>query len=279
MQQLSMKKSTNIWYSGSVNTEPFIHVGRRLHMKQMKLESLFLCLLFILLTYLFSRSYYSLFFITLFVLLLLLGFFKENNRLFSWVLISFFMSYLVLFYIDLFIDRKHWTTYNQLLVSQLLLLIPIITSCYVIMKFKMKISDYFRLPALSIYQTITTFLLIGVGSMLLYYYHIGGTEVFFSILLFTGTRAILEEVLWRGILLTQIIKITNERIGVLVTSICFGINTTIYGFTPLLTFMFIIFGLVFGYFTVRTKSILPSIFAHLFVLHLLFIAGNLAIPI
>jgi uncharacterized protein len=279
MQQRSTKKSTNIWYSGSVNTEPFIHVGRRVQMKQIKLESLFLCLLFILLTYLFSRSYYSLFFITLFVLLLLLGFFKENNRLFSWLLISFFMSYLILFYIDLFIDRKQWTPYKQLLVSQLLLLIPIITSCYVIMKFKIKICHYFTLPSLSIFRTIFTILLIGVSGMLLYYFHIGGTAVFFSILLFTGTRAILEEVLWRGILLTQIIKITNERVGLLVTSVGFGLNTTIFGFTPLLTFMFILFGLIFGYLTVKTKSILPAIFAHVFVLHLLFISGYLSIPI
>jgi uncharacterized protein len=248
-------------------------------MKQKKFAGLFLCLLFILLTYLFSRSIYTLFFITLFVLLLLLGFFKEKNRLFSWLIISFFIGYLVLFYIDIFIDRNQWTPYNQLMVSQLLLLFPITTSCYVIMKFKIKISNYFAIPALSIFRTIFIIVIIGICSMLLYYYHIGGTRVFFSILLFSSTRAILEEVIWRGIVLTHIIKITNERVGVLVTSIGFGINTTIFGFTPLLTFMFILFGLLFGFLTIKTKSILPAIFAHLFVLHLLVIAGYLSLPI
>jgi uncharacterized protein len=275
----------NIWYSGSVNTEPFIHVGRRLYMKQMKFEALFLCLLFILLTYLFSRSYYSLFFLSLFVLLLLLGLLKEKNRLFSWLMISFFIGYLIIFYLDIYIDGFQLTPYNQLLVSQLLLIIPIISSCYVIRKFKIKISHFFSIPSRSSFRSVPINLvllilaIIIVGRILIYFSFANSFAVYFSILLFSGTRAFFEEVIWRGILLTHIIKITNDRLGVLVTSIGFGFNTTLYGFSPLLTLVFILCGSLFGLLTVKSKSILPSIFAHALIILLLFLGGYLSIPI
>ncbi len=254
-------------------------------MKQMKFEGLFLCLLFLLLTYLFSRSYYSLFFITLFVLLLLLGFFKEKNRLFSWLIISFFIGYLILFYLDVFLDGAHLTPFKQLIVSQLLLIIPIITSCYVIIKFKINISHYFRPPSVNLFRTVPMkiFLLIlaiiCVGSLLVYFNSHGGSAAFFSLLLFAGTRAFFEEIIWRGILLTHTIKISNVRIGILVTSIGFGINTTMYGFSPFLTLVYTLLGLLLGLLTVKSKSILPAIFTHAFVIILLFIGGYLSIPI
>ncbi|WP_342431515.1 type II CAAX endopeptidase family protein [Neobacillus sp. FSL H8-0543] len=254
-------------------------------MKQMKYEGLFLCLLFILFTYLFSRSYYMVFFLSLFILLLLLGFFKEKNRLFSWLIISFFSGHLILFYFDIFLDGAHLTPYKQLIVSQLLLIIPIITSYYVIMKFKIKISHYITVPSLSLFRAVPikvfllTLSIIGLGSLLVYFNRHGGTKTFFSLLLFSSTRAIFEEIIWRGILLTHIIKITNARIGILVTSIGFGINTTMYGFSLHLTFVYILMGLLFGLLTVKSNSILPAIFVHAFVIILLFIGGYLSIPI
>jgi uncharacterized protein len=263
-------------------------------MNQIKNQGMLLCVLFIFLSYLFSRSHYTLFFISLFGLLLLLVFFKEDNRLYAWVIISFFLANLILSYLDKFLDGYRLSPYMQVIISQLLYLIPILTLSYVIRKFKKAVSSYSQKPFVEgkIIQFVTiavpfkrflffVYMAVSLGAITFWltksvYVNI---KIFFSLVLFAAIYALLQEALWRGILMTQIIRITNKRTGILMTSIAYGINTTIFGFTMVPLLINTLLGILFGYLTVKSTSIIPAVIANMLVSFLLFFYGWLYIPI
>ena len=111
-------------------------------------QGFILSFLFIVLIYLFTRSYYSPFFWILLGLLLSLAFLKEENRLFTWVIISFFGGNMILVYLDKFIQGIHVQPYLRVIFYQLLFVIPIFSICYVIKKFNKEISLFFQKPRL-----------------------------------------------------------------------------------------------------------------------------------
>ncbi|MEH7309302.1 CPBP family intramembrane glutamic endopeptidase, partial [Neobacillus drentensis] len=102
---------------------------------------------------------------------------------------------------------------------------------------------------------------------------------FLLILLFATVNAFLEEVLWRGILLSKMISITSRPIGLIVSSFAFGINTTMFGFSLVICMMYVFLGLILGFVTVRTKSIFPAIFIHCVITIIIFINGIMTLPI
>jgi uncharacterized protein len=247
-------------------------------MKQYSYQGLFLSLLFIVLIYFFTRSYYSLFFWVLFGLLLFLAFLKEENRLFSWVMISFFGGNFIFNYLDKFIEGFNVDPFFHVILNQLLFILPILSICYVIKQFNKKISLFLKMPKknrMALYL-ILAFLALG---FLAVYMTTNRSLNFLPFFLFAVLHATLQEVMWRGILLTQMIHITNERTAIVITSIGFALNTTIFGFLPVVFLMYLSFGFIFGLLTSKFKSILPSIGVHTLVLVLFFLNGWLQLPI
>ncbi|MEH7246060.1 CPBP family intramembrane glutamic endopeptidase [Neobacillus niacini] len=261
-------------------------------MKQKNNQGFYLSLLFIVLIYLFTRSYYSPFFLILLGLFLYLAFLKEENRLFAWVMISFFGGNMILVYLDKFIQGIQVDPFLNVIIYQLLFIIPILLICYVIRKFNKKISLFLKKTELikriqlpfavnTIYLSI---IIIGIISVLLLLMLITmdvrmDVSHILSLFLFALIHALLQEVIWRGILLTQMIKITNETYAILFTSIAFAFNTTIFGFSVALILLYLVLGILFGFLTTKYKSVLPAILAHTFVLILFFFMGLLQLPI
>lgn len=257
-------------------------------MKQKNNQGFYLSLLFTVLIYLFTRSYYSPFFLILLGLFLYLAFLKEENRLFAWVMISFFGGNMILVYLDKFIQGIQVDPFLNVIIYQLLFIIPILLISYVIRKFNKKISLFFKKPELikriqlpfavnTIYLSI---IIIGIISvLLLLMLTTMDVSHILSLILFALIHALLQEVIWRGILLSQMIKITNETHAILFTSVAFAFNATIFGFSVALFLLYLVLGILFGCLTTKYKSVLPAIFAHTFVLIMFFFNGLLQLPI
>ena len=71
-------------------------------MERIKQKGLWLSGYYLLMMFLFTRGFYNPFFVLLIGLLLIIVFLKEENRLFGWMIISFFLGNLLLVFI--FID-------------------------------------------------------------------------------------------------------------------------------------------------------------------------------
>jgi uncharacterized protein len=255
-------------------------------MKQFNYQAVFLSLLFIVLIYFFTRSYYGLFSWFLFGLLLLLAFLKEENRLFAWVIISFFGGNLVFFYTDKFIEEYQLMPYYRVILSQLLLSIPTLSMVYVIKQFNKKVSFFFKMPELNASfgnkRILYILLLMITGSFILIGFtnhSVAGFNLFLSLISFVLIHVFLQEVMWRGILLTQLIKITNEKMAILISGIAFALNTTIFGYSPGVFLLYLSLGFLLAFLTTKYKSILPSIFAHILVLLFIYLNGWLRLPI
>jgi uncharacterized protein len=247
---------------------------------------------FMIMIYLFTRSLYSPFFILLIVLFLLIAFLSENNRLFSWIIIAFFIGHLLLGYIDNFIGLFRLPQLTLVIISQLLLLVPIVMIHLVRKKFNEANYPFFHKPKMTrenqLFKNITwkqyyvtismLFILVLIGTLVIRREELTISHLFFSLsfsIVFTG----LGEVLWRGILLPHFIKITNKWMGIIVTSIAYGLNMTLFGYASLTTFSYIILGLLFAYVTIKTNSITPSIIMNTMITFILLTSGLVMLPV
>lgn len=262
-------------------------------MKQLHTKSILLVLLFMVMSFFFSRQLYPLFFTCIFGLLLAIVTFREAKRVFAWIMISFFSGHLTLFYVDRFIENDVFSPVIELLLHQLLLLIPILMIAYVIKQFRKPIIFF---SSLSIETDNVDFLFGSIQakkfniliSTILVLLVVGGLFAFeldfnfkslLIIVLFFSLQALLEEILWRGILLTHLIRITNKPAGILVMGIVFGVHKTMFGFSILMTAINILIGLLLGFVAVKSRSIVPSIVIHWLILFLLYILGLITLPI
>lgn len=252
-------------------------------MKQQNLQGFFLALLFMFLLYFFTRSYYSLFLWLILGILLLLAFLKVENRIFAWLMISFFGGNFILFYTDKFIQVYSFQPYTRVIINQLLFIIPILSMCYVLKKFDKKISAYFNMLVTVRRKQLLPLIIVLVsgGLLLLYctYEREMDVKMLCLLLLFSIIHSTLQEMIWRGIVLTQLSTMINAASSLLFTSIGFAMNTTIIGFSTTVFLVYLGMGFLLGLLTMTSKSILPAIIVHSFVLVLLFLNGWLQLPV
>ncbi|MEH7072667.1 CPBP family intramembrane glutamic endopeptidase [Neobacillus drentensis] len=247
----------------------------------MNQKGIWLSLYFLIMMLLFTRGFYTPFFVFLIALLLFIGFLNETNRLFAWIIIGFFLANIVLVYIDNFIEGFHFSPFSLVLVTQILWVIPILMIIYVIKQFKyevnLRFTGKFSLKRyFLIFVLFTSLAFIGTGLFQQEEIH---WRPFLLILAFSTINAILEEVLWRGILLPKLIRVTNTPAGLIVTSFAFGINTTMFGYSLIICIVYFCIGLFLGLLTVKSKSIFPSIVVHAILTTLLLLVGFITIPV
>jgi uncharacterized protein len=172
--------------------------------------------------------------------------------------------------------------------------VPILMMRYVIKQFNQEIIPYFHQPIFTmeihlpfrIVFSLKRFLLfcglfavLALLGTLLFQKEGIQWRLFLLILLFSSINAVLEEVVWRGMLLAKLIRITNQTIGIIGTSIAFGINTTMFGFSFVICITYIFLGLVLGFLTVGSRSIIPAMIVHTLVTTLLFMNGSMPLPV
>lgn len=263
-------------------------------MERTNQKGILLGVLFLLLTFLFTRGFYSPFFVLLIALLLLVAFFNEEKRLVAWMVITFFLGNLLLIYTDNYLESFRLSPYSLVMTSQLLLLIPILMIGYVMKKFDQEINPYFQRPILSGVIQLSFNIAFSLRQFLLFICLLSSLPIFSHLLLkredmqwrpilfmlmFSFIHALLEEVLWRGIFLSKLITITDQQLGIVLTSIAFGINTTMFGFSIILSIFNITLGIFLGFLTLKFKSIFPSVLFHFSITLLLLMNGWMGIPV
>lgn len=99
-------------------------------------------------------------------------------------------------------------------------------------------------------------------------------EIWLLAIIFSVTNALLEELIWRGVLLSRFAEGMGEKWAVAFTSVGFGLQHLSLGFSWPVCLAFSVGGLFFGGITVRSGSILPAMAWHL-VLNLLMVLSGI----
>ncbi|MBD1378694.1 CPBP family intramembrane glutamic endopeptidase [Metabacillus arenae] len=92
--------------------------------------------------------------------------------------------------------------------------------------------------------------------------------------LFSIINAVLEELIWRGFLLSQFSEFLGDKWAVTVTSLGFGFQHYSLGFSWPTCLFFSIGGFFYGGLTIKSKSIIPAIIWH-FVLNILMVLSGI----
>ncbi len=98
-------------------------------------------------------------------------------------------------------------------------------------------------------------------------------EVWLLAIIFSITNAVLEEVIWRGTLLSRFSEQLGEKWAVVVTSLGFGLQHYSLGFPWLVCIAFSIGGMFYGGMTIKSKSIIPSVIWHMTLNVLMVLSG------
>lgn len=90
-------------------------------------------------------------------------------------------------------------------------------------------------------------------------------ELLVFAVLFSITNSVLEEVIWRGVLLSRIRSFVSDRYAIMVTSICFGLQHISIGIPFLISLLLSVGGVFFAIVVIRSNSIFPSILWHFII--------------
>ena len=83
--------------------------------------------------------------------------------------------------------------------------------------------------------------------------------------IFSVINAIIEEIIWRGFVLTRLIDLTSEKIALIVSSLSFGLYHYSLNFPLLICFTFAIGGFYIGGSAIKSKGLLSPIIMHITV--------------
>ncbi|ALC84321.1 abortive infection protein [Bacillus gobiensis] len=98
-------------------------------------------------------------------------------------------------------------------------------------------------------------------------------EVWLLTIIFTITNAVLEELVWRGALLSRFSEQLGERWAVVITSLGFGLQHYSLGFPWSVCIGFTLGGLFYGGITIKSGSIFPSLIWHMVLNVLMVFSG------
>lgn len=98
-------------------------------------------------------------------------------------------------------------------------------------------------------------------------------EIWWFMIIFPIINSVLEEIIWRGILLSRFSEYFGNRWAVMMTSIGFGLQHYSLGFSWGSCLVFTLGGLFFGAITVKSKSIVPAVIWHMSINGLMVLSG------
>ncbi|WP_337912947.1 type II CAAX endopeptidase family protein [Paenibacillus arenosi] len=114
----------------------------------------------------------------------------------------------------------------------------------------------------------TTIILISFSFIIDY-----GQEEFYRILLFgclfALVNAVLEEIVWRGLILPRFVDFAGEKLGLVIASVGFGFYHYSIGFPWAICALFSLFGMLMGGVAIRSQGLLPVTILH-FIMNVCF---------
>ena len=263
-----------------------------LHFKEHPFRNLTFIFLFITTLIFFQLNRLTIAFLILFVLLLLVAFLQEKQRIFIWITFAYFIGELLYLYGNRFIDSLSYHVNILLMLDKVLLLFPILMIFYVCHKFKQDVSLFFKktkwnqgisLSFLSrrlFYLSIYRFLMIALSITTIMYLPFIILEApnfqlrwFFWILVYAAISSIMEEVLWRGMIMTAMKNLTNESFAIFFSSAAYGFSYIMFGYSLSICLLISLFGCYWGFVTFRSGSVIPAMIWH-FVFQVLMVLSG-----
>lgn len=196
------------------------------------------------------------------------------------LLYLFFLIGLFLFQVGtLFVDEWNIATEMKVLLNRCFLLFILIATSISQLIIKKKLHFFTSLPNWKSQITMSFhtiklpfFLLFGlIGSSTIFIPLIRYEEfsylkamVLFAIS-FSVINAVLEELLWRGIMLSSLKGDVSTYYAVFTTSIGFGLLHIAIGIPIIISLLFSVGGLFYAFVVVKTKSIYPAIVFHIII--------------
>ncbi|MFE8694961.1 CPBP family intramembrane glutamic endopeptidase [Cytobacillus sp. FJAT-53684] len=260
--------------------------------KQNKILSYLQLLLFIIIIVIVQYKLFTAAFILLFGFILYLAIFAKQKRVFQWSLAAYIIGYICYLIGDRLIDTLPYHVNILMILSRCLLLFPITFMFYVSRKFSEKPMLYWAFPhwhakiafpfIWSGFHSISIkrFLLIAISiniaifmpfilkSNLSISFHLLLFLLFFSII-----NGLLEEILWRGIILTSMVNLAGEKAALLFSGMAFGLSHLILGYSIPACLGFAIGGFFYAGITIRSGSLLPAIIWHIVFNCLMIMSG------
>jgi uncharacterized protein len=285
MQWQKITKFKNIWYNGSDESIQIEHgFTGDIGMENRYYIGVLISVAFTMMLFLLSRGIYTPFFVLLVCLFLSIIFLKENNRIFTWILLAFFIGNVTAAYGDQFLDNYHLSPMSNGVISQMLGLIPIVFVLYILKQFKQKVWQSLseQRVAASVWKWFLIFsgllLLVILGMLFFQKENLSARAISFLLLL-SIIHALVDEVLWRGLLLPQFMKTIGKTWGLMVSSIAFGLSSTMFGISVQISILYILLGFLFTFLTLKTNSILPAFVVHSLVTIIILLSGMVILPI
>lgn len=213
------------------------------------------------------------------LILLLIYFTNQKYRFLISIFISFLVSFVIFQLTNVFFERYDFSKEIRVLMNRGFLII-IIVGLLITHHFKKEKFSFFHqkpkwnnriyLPFHSI--KISYFLLIGLlinaASFTPFIVQQELSQIKSILLfciLFSIINGLLEEILWRGILLSSLREHVSVVYAVLITSLGFGLQHIAIGFPLYISILFSIGGFFYAFVVLKTNSIYPAIVFHIFI--------------
>lgn len=263
-----------------------------LFFKEYPFRNLTFIFLFIMTLIFFQLNRLTIAFSILFGLLLLVMFLQEKQRIFVWITIAYFIGELMYLYGNRLLNELSYHVNILLMLDKLLLFFPIMIIFYVCRKFKQNVTLFFRpidwnklisfslVFGKSFTQSLSRFFYIAVSITLIIFlpfillespdFHI---KWLFWIFLYAAITSIMEEILWRGLIMTAMRNLTNEIFSVIFSSIAYGFSYIMFGYSLSICLLIALFGCYWSFITFRSGSIIPAILWHFIFQILMVLSG------
>ncbi|WP_170289772.1 CPBP family intramembrane glutamic endopeptidase [Cytobacillus depressus] len=249
--------------------------------------------LFVVIMILTQNKQFYITFTVLLAMIIFMSIASIQTRVFVWAMIAYSLGYLVLLYGDRLIDKLPLNISSLMILNRGLLLIPIFFMAYVIKKFNRNWSHYVKKPnwqakisfpfiwkgfhtvSIKLFLLIAFFInfvvfipFISISNM-----NLMDPSFLLFIIFFSIVNGILEEILWRGIVLTRFVDLAGEKAAVLFSGIGFGLSHLAFGYSWFVCLGFAIGGIFYAGVTIRSGSLLPAIIWHFFFNILMILSG------
>jgi len=169
--------------------------------------------------------------------------------------------------------------------EKLLLLFPIMSILYVSYKFKQNISFFYNKDFLSdsfsILQDasnsrkrpillLSIILSLSLLILLLAFHNISFVG---HVLLFASLSSMIEEFLWRGLLMQAMLNLTNKWTVMILSSISYGCSYLMYGYSIGVCLLFACSGILYAWMTLHFHHLFPAIVCHFLIFIIMIACG------
>lgn len=260
--------------------------------KQVRIWRYLQLLLFVVIILLIQYKFFTVAFSLIIGIIMFMVIASKQKRVFLWVMLAYLLSYLFYLYGDRFINELPYRVNTLMILNRFLLLLPILFMVYVLKKFNEEINRYWNKPLWHakisfpfIWNgfhavSIKAFLSIAISlNILAFFPFILNTKLnlgfsfYIFLFLFSMINGILEEVLWRGILLTRLVDLAGEKAAAFFSAIAFGFSHLVLGYSWSACLGFAIGGFFYAGVTLKSGSIIPAIIWHVIFNLLMILSG------